>query len=254
MSLQQFDLTNKVAVVTGGARGLGRAIAEGLAQAGANVVIGDINFEECQKVCSEIEKLGVKAVPVRCDVSKTKESGDLIRRTIKEFDKVDILVNNAGITGSGKAVIDMSDEEWHKTLSINLTGIFLCSRAAAKEMIKQNKGKIINITSVASFQPITHSSDYCASKGGALMLTKVLALELIKYNIQVNAICPGYFDTQLAPILKERVERNIKRMVPIGRLADVEEIKGLAVFLASWASDYLVGSAIPIDGGVLIRS
>ena len=147
----------------------------------------------------------------------------------------------------------MSDAEWHKTLSINLTGMFLCSRAAAKEMIKQNRGKIINITSIASFQPLPHSGDYCASKGGALMLTKVLALELIKYNIHVNAICPGYFDTQLAPELKERVERNIKRMVPIGRLAHVEEIKGLAVFLASSASDFLVGTAIPIDGGVLVK-
>ena len=253
MTLELFDLTGKTAVVTGGARGIGRGIAEGLAQGGANVVIGDINSKECEDTCTEIEGLGVRAVPVKCDVSVAEDAEGLIRAAIKEFDKVDILVNNAGITGSAKAVTEMPDEEWQKTLSINLTGMFFCSRAAAREMKKQNSGKIINITSVASFHPIRNSGDYCASKGGALMFTKVLALELIKHNIQVNAICPGYFDTQIAPRLKERVEKNVKRMVPIGRLAHVDEIKGLAVFLASRASDFIVGTAIPIDGGVLIR-
>jgi gluconate 5-dehydrogenase len=253
MSLQQFDLTDKVSVVTGGAKGIGRAIAEGFAQAGANVVIADIDVEGCEKACSEIQQLGVKVLAVHCDVSNGKDADNLIKETVKQFDKIDILVNNAGITGSAKAVVDIAADEWEKTLAVNLTGVFLCSRAAAKEMIKQKRGKIINVTSVASFHPIANSSDYCASKGGALMLTKVLALELIKHNIHVNAICPGFFDTQLAPALKERIVRNIKKMVPIGRLADVEEMKGLAIFLASSASDFLVGTAIPIDGGVLIR-
>ena len=253
MSLHVFDLNGKTAVVTGGGQGIGRAIAEGLAQAGANIVIGDIDMAKGKKACTEIERLGVRTMPVRCDISKAKDADDLIRAAVKEFGQVDILFNNAGITGSAKAVIDMSDHEWDKTLSINLTGVFFCSRAAAKEMIKQNRGKIINVTSVASFKPLPNSGDYCASKGGVLMLTKVLALELIKHNIQVNAICPGYFDTHFAPRLKERVIRNITKIVPSGRLADVEEIKGLAVFLASSASDFLVGAAVPIDGGVLIR-
>ena len=131
--------------------------------------------------------------------------------------------------------------------------MFLCSRAVARKMISQKRGKIINITSIASYQPIANSGDYCASKGGALMLTKVLALELVKHNIQVNAICPGLFDTNLAPRLKEAYMKKVKQLIPIGRFARVEEIKGLAVFLASSASDYMVGAAIPIDGGISIR-
>ena len=248
-----FDLTGKVAVVTGGARGIGRAIAEGFAGAGASVVIADIDYTEAHKACAEIDKTGVRAVAVKCDVSQSDDADTLIRTTIEVFDKIDILVNNAGISGSAKPVIELNDEEWHHTLGINLTGVFLCSRAAARKMIEQKSGKIINITSVASYQPIANSGDYCASKGGALMLTKVLALELVKHNIQVNAICPGMFDTNLAPQLKEAYMKKMKQLIPIGRFARVEEIKGLAVFLASSASDYLVGAAIPIDGGISIR-
>jgi NAD(P)-dependent dehydrogenase (short-subunit alcohol dehydrogenase family) len=250
---KMFDLTGKVAVVTGGARGIGRAIAEGLSQSGSNVVLADIDHTEAQKTCSEIEKTGVRAIAVKCDVSQSKDADTLIRTTIEEFDKVDILVNNAGISGSAKPIIELADEEWNWTLAVNLTGIFLCSRAAAKKMIEQKSGKIINITSIASYQPIANSGDYCASKGGALMLTKVLALELIKHNIHVNAICPGMFDTNLAPQLKEAYMKKVKQLIPIGRFAQVEEIKGLAVFLASSASDDLVRAAIPIDGGISIR-
>ena len=248
-----FDLTGKVAVVTGGARGIGRAIAEGLVGAGASVVIADIDCTEAHRACTEIDKTGGRAVAVKCDVSHSDDADMLIRTTIEVFNKVDILVNNAGISGSAKPVIELADEEWHHTLAINLTGIFLWSRAAARKMIKQKSGKIINITSIASYQPIASSGDYCASKGGALMLTKVLALELVKHNIQVNAICPGMFDTNLAPQLKEAYMKKVKQLIPIGRFAQVEEIKGLAVFLSSSASDYMVGAAIPIDGGISIR-
>ena len=250
---KMFGLRGKVAVVTGGADGIGRAIAEGLSQAGSNVVIADIDAAGAQHACSEIEKTGVRAVAVKCDVSQTEDADNLMRTTIEEFDNIDILVNNAGISGSAKPITAMTDEEWHRTLAINLTGIFLCSRAAAKKMIEQKSGKIINITSVASYKPLANSGDYCASKGGALMLTKVLALELVKYNIQVNAICPGMFDTNLAPQIKAAYMKNVKHLIPIGRFAQVEEVKGLAVFLASSASDYLVGAAVPIDGGLSIR-
>jgi NAD(P)-dependent dehydrogenase (short-subunit alcohol dehydrogenase family) len=253
MKLPMFDLTEEVAIVTGGYWGIGRGIADGLAEAGANIVICARHFDRCQRACSEIEKLGVKTLPVKCDVSNGEDVENMVKATVQEFGKIDILVNNAGITGAAKAVIDMSDEEWSKTLAVNLTGIFLCSRAVSKEMIKQNKGKIINITSVASFMPLPHSGDYCASKGGALLLTKVMALELIKYNINVNAICPGYFESHLNPVLGEKIMREASKRIPIGRIAKVEEMKGLAVYLASPASDYLVGSAIPIDGGALLR-
>jgi len=253
MGLDLFDLSGKIGVVTGGARGIGRAIAEGLAQAGADVVVADIDIDGAQKSCRQIEKLGVRAKAVRCDVSRSDHPDELVRAAMEEFGHLDILVNNAGISGSAKPIVDMPDDEWNRTLDVNLSGIFYCSRAAAREMIKQKRGKIINILSIAAFQPVRHSADYCASKGGGLLLTKVLALELIRHNIYVNAICPGAFDTKLAPALKESVNKNIHNLIPIGRMADVEEIKGLAVFLASPASNYLVGSAIPIDGGGSIR-
>ena len=253
LETDMFDLTGKVAVVTGGARGIGRAIAEGFVAAGARVILADIDYEQACKTCAEIDETGVRAVAVKCDVCQSDDAKALIETAIEVFDKIDILVNNAGISGSAKPVIELSDEEWHHTLGINLTGVFLCSRAAARNMIAQKSGKIINITSVASYQPIANSGDYCASKGGALMLTKVLALELVKHNIQVNAICPGMFDTDLAPQLKEAYMKNAKQLIPIGRFAQTEEIKGLAIFLASSASDYLVGAAIPIDGGISIR-
>jgi NAD(P)-dependent dehydrogenase (short-subunit alcohol dehydrogenase family) len=196
------------------------------------------------------EKFGVKTLPVRCDVSQVQDAEDMITSTVDKFGRVDILFNNAGITGAAKAVVDMPDEEWHETLGINLSGIFFCSRAAAREMIKQNEGKIINVTSGASFQPLENSGDYCASKGGALLLTKVMALELIRYNINVNALCPGVFNTELNPVLGARVQKLVKKIIPIGRIGEIEEMKGLAVFLASAASNYLVGSAVLIDGGV----
>ena len=253
MKLPMFDLTGKVAIVTGGYWGIGRGIAEALAEAGANVVICARHFDRCQQTCSEIEKLGVKTLPVKCDVSNREDVEKMIKTTMQEFGKIDILVNNAGITGAAKAVVDMSDEEWSETIAINLTGIFLCSRAAAKEMIKQNKGKIINITSTASFMPLPYSGDYCASKGGALLLTKVMALELIKYNINVNAICPGFFETHLNPVFGAKILQEAPKKIPIGRIAKVDEMKGLAIYLASPASDYLVGSAIVIDGGAILR-
>jgi len=253
MSLGVFDLSGKVAVITGGYKGIGRGIADGLAQSGANIVIGARNFEGSERAASEIREFGVDTLALRCDVSNVCDAENLIRSTVDKFGKVDILVNNAGITGSAKAVVDMLDEEWHETLAINLSGLFFCSRAAAREMIKQNSGKIINVASIASFMPLPHSGDYCASKGGVLLLTKVMALELIRFNINVNAICPGYFRTDLNSVMADKIEKEIKKRVPAGRVGDPAEIAALAVYLASSASDYLVGAAIPICGGVLLK-
>ncbi len=253
MENQLFSLKGKVAVITGGARGIGRAIATGLAEAGADLVIGDIDHEMCSKTCNQLSELGVRAQPVKCDVSSSKDADSLIEAGLDQFKRIDILFNNAGISGAAKPLVDLSDEEWNRTLAVNLSGMFYCSRAAAKEMIKQRAGKIVNITSVASFRPLQNSSDYCSSKGGAHMLTQVLALELIRHNIKVNEICPGMFDTNLAPKIKEAMMKNVRKRIPIGRFAHVEEIKGLAIFLASEASDYLVGTSIPIDGGAAIR-
>jgi len=248
-----FDLSGKVAVVTGGYWGIGYGIAECLAEAGADIVICARHLDRCQEACLKIEKLGVKTLPIRCDITNTKEVENLIGTTVKEFGKIDILVNNAGTTGSAKPVVEISDEEWDETTAIDLKGPFLCSRAAAKEMIKQNRGKIINIASYCYAMPIPHSADYCASKAGLVSLTQTMAVELIRYNINVNAICSGYVASHLNPTLLAKMEAEAKKRIPIGRIANIDELKGIAVYLASPASDYMVGSAIIIDGGLSLR-
>lgn len=249
-----FNLKGKTAIVTGAARGIGKSIAQGFANAGADIVIGDINLDGARKTCEELKAGGVRATAIKCDVAKSEEADDLINLAVNEFGRLDILVNNAGITGAGKPFFEITNEEWQKTLSVNLTGVFNCSRAAGKIMMEQKSGKIINITSIAATKPLPSSGDYCAGKGGALMLTRVMALEMAGHNIQVNAICPGYFDTDLAPDLLAYVKKNIKRMAPANRMGDASEIQGLALLLASEAGDYIVGAAIPIDGGVLINN
>jgi len=254
MKLPMFDLTGKVAIVTGGYQGIGRGIAEGLAEAGSDVVICARNYDRCVDACSEIEKLGVKTLPIRCDISKTEEVKNLVSETVKEMGRINILVNNAGVGGSEKPVLEMSDEDWDHAVNIDLRGAFLCSREAAKKMIKQGGGKIINVSSIAGFIAMANMSAYCASKGGLLQLTKVMALEFIRYNIQVNALCPGYFLTPLNRTFFESEvgQKIIKKNIPMGRLGNPEELKGTAIYLASSATDFMTGSAIVIDGGQLL--
>lgn len=254
MRFSMFDLTGKVAIVTGGYQGIGRGIAEGLAEAGSDVVICARNYDRCAGACAEIQKFGVKTLPIQCDVTKTEEIEALVSETVNRMGKVNILVNNAGVGGNERPVIEMSDEDWDYSVNIDLRGAFLCSREAAKEMIKQGGGKIINVSSVYGLTAVANMSAYCASKGGLLQLTKVMALELIRFNIQVNAICPGYF---LTPMNRELFESEtgkkvIKRSIPMGRLGNPDELKGTAIYLASSATDFMTGSAIVIDGGQLL--
>ena len=254
MKLPMFDLTGKVAIITGGYQGIGRGIAEGLAEAGSDIVICARNLDRCAEACSEIKKLGVKTLPIRCDITKTEEVKKLVSETVNEMGKIDILVNNAGVGGSEKPIIEMTDEDWDHAVSVDLKGPFLCTREAAKEMIKQGGGKIINVSSIAAFIAMANMSAYCASKGGILQLTKVMALEFIRYNIQVNALCPGYFLTPMNRKFfeSEAGQKIIKKNIPMGRLGNPEELKGTAIYLASSATDFMTGSAILIDGGQLL--
>ncbi len=254
MSVEKlFNLSGKVAIVTGGHSGLGKGIAEGLAEAGANIVIAARRLELCQEVSSEIEKkTGVKCLPIRCDVTKADAVNSLVESTVKEFGKVDILVNSAGKGGSDKPVFEMSDSDWDTTLDINLRGTFLCSRAAAREMIKQNEGKIINIASImGAFIVVRNSGDYCTTKGGVVQLTKVMALELVRYNIQVNVICPGYFHTPMNyEFFSSEAGKNvIQNNIPMRRLGNIDELKGIAIYLASPASSFTTGATMVVDGG-----
>ena len=249
-----MKLANKTAIVTGARRGIGRAIALALAKEGANLVVSDISQEDCQKVVTEVEGFGGKGLALKCNVTSRAEVEDMVRRAVAEFSRMDILVNNAGIIGF-KPFLKLTDEDWENTLNVNLKGQFLCAQAAAKEMAKNKWGRIINIASISSggcgiaFPLIAH---YTASKGGIMALTEALALELTPQGINVNAICPGAIDTDMAKGTKEsgQLEQVLLR-IPKGRLGQPEDIANLAVFLASGESDYISGAAIVIDGGWL---
>lgn len=250
-----MSLKNKVAVITGARRGMGKADALLLAKAGAKVVVSDISQEECEAVVAEIKNSGGEAIAVKCDVSSKKEVDELIKKTIDAFGKIDILVNNAGIC-EFKPFLEITEEDWNKTIDINLKGYFLCGQAAAKEMAKQNSGVIVNIASIAmgqvgvGFPAISH---YCASKGGIVAMTEAMALELASYNIRVNAIAPGAIDTPMAASVKDDpkiLEATLTR-VPLKRMGKPEEISNAVLFLASDASSYMTGSVMVVDGGWL---
>ena len=250
-----MDLKGKVAIVTGARRGMGKSHALTLAKAGAKVVVADISLEDCQKVVEEIEKSGGQALAVKCDVTKKTEIDEMVKKAIEQWGKVDILVNNAGIC-QFKPFLEITEEEWDRTIDINLKGYFLCAQAAAKEMVKQKSGVIVNIASIAmgqvgvGFPTLAH---YCASKGGIVAMTETMALELAPFNIRVNAIAPGAIDTPMAEATKadpKTMEGTLAR-IPLHRMGKSEEVSNLVLFLASDASSYMTGSTVVIDGGWL---
>ncbi len=250
MTNNLFDLTGEVAIVTGGAKGIGKGIAKGLAEYGAKVVIFDIDAESANETVEEIKKMGGYAVFKKVDVTKTDEVNKAVSEVLDEFGKIDILVNNAG-TVVRKSVLDTTDQDWDKVINLNLKGAFLCARAVGPSMIKRRKGKIINIGSVSSFLGHPDHAAYGASKGGIRILTKVLAVEWGKYGINVNGIAPGYVKT---PMTEDylRVKRNYESIVskiPLNRVAVPEDLIGPVVFLASKASDYISGHMLLVDGG-----
>ena len=253
---QTAMLRGKTALVTGGGSGIGRAIALAFGAAGAKVAVCGRRLEPCEETCVQIRELGAEALCVRCDVSDAADVERLVGEVTSRFSHIDILVNNAAIAGAGKPFLEISVEEWGRTLAVNLTGVMLCTQAVARHMVGAGGGKIINVASVLSYKVASHSSDYCASKGGVLQLTRAMALELARHKIQVNAICPGYFHTDFAPDLPATEADAIawakKKRIPGGRLGDPSEIGPLAVFLASPASDYVIGSSFVVDGGVML--
>jgi NAD(P)-dependent dehydrogenase (short-subunit alcohol dehydrogenase family) len=252
MNLPYFDLRDKVAIISGGATGIGRGIAEGLAEAGARIVIAARRVDKCEESCREIEeKTGVKTLPHRCDVSNGEEIGNLVNDVVREMGQIDILVNNAGIRGNTRTILNMSMADWDDILNTNLKGVFMLSQAVVRRMAEQDKGgKIINVASIGSIIGLHSLSAYCASKGGCLQLTKVMALEWVRYNIQVNAILPGYFETAFGTeFFSSDAGKKLLNNIPMRRLGQLEDIKGVAILLASHASDFMTGSAITIDGG-----
>ena len=243
-----FDLEGKTAVVTGASRGLGKAMAIGLAKAGADVVVTDIL--DTSETVSEIKKLNRESLGLVVDVSNKSDIEAMVKKILDKFGNIDILVNNAGILRTGDAeVIDKDD--WDKVLQVNLTGQFLCAQAVGREMIKQKTGSIINIASIAGLGGYASSVPYSASKAGVILMTKTLAVEWGKHNVRVNTICPGVFATDMTDsYLKDKQFKDmIKNKVPLGRPAKPDELVGTVVYLASKASDYMTGHALVIDGG-----
>jgi len=252
MILDKMRLDGKVALVTGASRGLGRGMALGLAEAGADLVVVARSLERLEGVVGEARALGRRCLPLKADVSREEEVKKMVEEALGEFGRIDILVNNAGINYR-EASEDYPLDEWERVLSVNLTGVFLCCREVGRVMIRQGGGKIINVASLTSVIGVKTIPAYSASKGGVAQLTKVLAVEWAKYNIQVNAIGPGYFRTDLTEPLFQDPERRewITSRIPMGRWGTPEDLKGAVVFLASEASDYITGQVLFVDGGWL---
>jgi 2-deoxy-D-gluconate 3-dehydrogenase len=247
-------LAGKVALVTGASRGIGRAVARALAEAGADVALAARSTVDLTVVADEITELGRRARPVPLDVTDATSVNGAVAATVDGLGGLDILVNNAGIVHTAP-VLETSDDDWDRVMSTNLRGAFLCSRAAGRILTAQRSGKVINMASNFGLMATPAHASYCASKAAILQLTRVLALEWARFNVQVNAIAPGYVATDLNAETRQDAaltERIISR-IPARRMAEADEIGALAVLLASEASDFMTGSTLVIDGGHAVR-
>jgi 3-oxoacyl-[acyl-carrier protein] reductase len=240
---------DKVAVVTGASRGIGRSIALALAAKGSHVVVMDLNQEGVDAMVAEVTKLGVKSLGVVGNVTVTADVERMIDEAVAAFGRVDILVNNAGITRDG-LLLRMKDEDWDAVLTVNLKGAFLCSRAAAKVMSKQRYGRIINIASVVGQMGNTGQANYCASKAGLMGLTKSNARELARRNVTVNAVAPGFIATDMTEALPEKTREELAAQIPLERLGSADDIANAVVFLSSEASGYITGQVLAVNGGM----
>jgi NAD(P)-dependent dehydrogenase (short-subunit alcohol dehydrogenase family) len=254
MSLALFDLSGRVAIVTGAGRGIGKALALGLAAAGADVVVAARTASDIEETAAEIRSMGRKSLPIPTDVRLSDQVANLVQQTVNEFGKLDIMVNNAGGAFVAK-VMEMSEGAWDALIRENLKSAFLCSKEAGKVMVQQKKGSIINMASVAGMFAYRTNASYGAAKAGIIALTKTLAADLGVHHIRVNAIAPGYIETAgLALVYREHPEMREKTLasVPLGRLGKPEDIVGVTIFLASDASDYVTGQTFVVDGGFTI--
>jgi len=249
-----FDLTGRVAVVTGGNGGIGRGIALGLAEAGAAVAVWGRNDEKNQRVLSELKAIGVRSMALMVDMTNRAGLEPAVNKVESELGSVNILVNNAGIASLSGGVMNEKPEDWDRVIETQLNSVFLLSKLAAQSMIRQKSGKIINIASMYSFFGSGLVPSYSAAKGAIVQLTKSMAIEFAPHNIQVNAIAPGWIETDLtAPVRTTPMNDEILARTPAGRWGQPEEVAGAAVYLASRASDFVTGETIRVDGGYAIR-
>ena len=235
--------------MTGAAQGIGKAVALLLAQKGADIIVSDINLEKAEETAKEIETLGRRAMAIRANVAVVEEVEKMVQAIMERFGQIDILVNNAGIARD-KLILRMTEEDWDAVLNVNLKGTFNCTKAVVRHMSKQRNGKIVNIASVVGEMGNAGQANYSASKAGVIGFTKTIAREFASRGINVNAIAPGYIETPMTEVLPEKAKEELKRMIPMERLGQPEDVAQAAFFLVSEASSYITGQVINVNGGI----
>ncbi|MGG5252982.1 3-oxoacyl-[acyl-carrier-protein] reductase [Neobacillus sp. SM06] len=247
-----MNLEGKSALVTGASRGIGREIALELARQGSDVAVNFAGSEaKANEVVDEIKAMGRRAFAVKCDVSNSEEVASMVKETIDQFGKLDILINNAGIT-KDNLIMRMKEDEWDDVLNINLKGVFLCTKAVTRQMMKQRSGRIINVASIVGVSGNPGQANYVAAKAGVIGLTKTTAKELAARNITVNAIAPGFITTDMTDKLSEEVKSEMLKQIPLARFGEPKDIAKVAAFLASHDSAYMTGQTLHIDGGMVM--
>lgn len=250
--MADLGIKDKVALVTGSARGIGRAIAEKIAEEGAKIVISDVNEEQAKATADEIAKAyGVETLALAHDVSSMESSESVIGAIIEKFSQIDILVNNAGITRD-TLMLRMKEDDWDLVIKINLTGVFNCTKAAIKHMMKARSGSIVNIASVVGLMGNAGQANYSASKGGVIALTKTTAKEMATRGITVNAIAPGFINTAMTEKLSEDATQKMLSAIPMGRYGEVDDVANAVLFLASNRARYITGQVLTVDGGMVM--
>ncbi len=246
-----MNLEGKVALITGGAQGIGKEIALAFADAGADLIICDVNEKTLDEAATEIKNKGREVLGVKANVTDAKEVEDVITKSLDKYKRIDILINNAGITRDN-LLVRMSEEEWDLVLSVNLKGVFLFSKAIARPMMKQRSGRIINIASIIGLIGNFGQANYAASKGGVIALTKTTAKELAKRNITVNALAPGFIKTAMTDKLTDDVKDAMMKLIPLQKLGEPKDVANAALFLASDYAQYITGQVITVDGGMVM--
>lgn len=245
-----MSLKGKVAIVTGGTRGIGRAIVLELADKGVDVAFSFLkNVEKAKELEDELNKLGVKALPLQSNVADFAQAKEMVNAALKHFGKLDILVNNAGITRDN-LMVRMSEQDWKEVIDTNLNGAFNCTRAVIFPMMRQKSGSIVNITSVSGIIGMLGQANYASSKAGLIGFTKSLAKELARFNITVNAIAPGFIDTEMTQALDKKYLEEVLKLIPMGRVGKAEEVARAVTFLVSDTSSYITGHVLNVDGGL----